>query len=128
MMQEELAELGLTEGKLLELARKYLDLLSERVLAREAEKLETQNWLAVRQEAGTKIDPATAKVMWKYAKILDPYEVRNDLPPEADCRGRVRFARSPEPDAVWVAFYDLPEATIDALQARIDADDPTVWD
>lgn len=81
MMQEELAKQGLTEGKLLELARKYLDLVSERVLAREAEELERQNWLAARKEEGSKIDPATAKVMWEYGQILDPYGVR-DLPPE----------------------------------------------
>jgi hypothetical protein len=127
MMQEELAKQGLTEGKLLELARKYLDLVSERVLAREAEELERQNWLAARKEEGSKIDPATAKVMWEYGQILDPYGVR-DLPPEDSCVGRVYFARSAEPDAVWVAFYDLPEATRDALQARIDAGDPTVWE
>ena len=37
-----------------------------------------------------------------------------DLPEECDCVGRVYFARSPGSD-VWVNFYDLPEATRDAL-------------
>jgi hypothetical protein len=91
------------------------------------EDLEKQNWLATRRETGIRVDPATAKVMWTYGQILDPYGV-HDLAPEEDCVGRVYFARSPEPDAVWVAFYDLPEITSDRLWARIDARDPTVWE
>ena len=32
-------------------------------------------WLAIRKEAGLKIDPATAEVMWTYGYTLDPYGV-----------------------------------------------------
>jgi hypothetical protein len=73
-------------------------------------------WLATRKEAGLHIDPETAAVEWEYGQVLDPYGVRN-LPKEADQIGRIYFARSPESD-IWVCFYDLPEATRDALRER----------
>ena len=86
----------------------------------------TEEWLAIRKEAGLRIDPATAKVTWWWAQVMDPYGV---LPhcPEADCVGRLYFARSPESD-VWVSFHDLPKATVDALRKKADAmDDDDDW-
>jgi hypothetical protein len=81
----------------------------------EAEKeLTVEEWLAIRKEAGLKIDPATAEVDWCYGQILDPYEVDPNLPEECYQVGRLYFARSPE-SGVWVSFYDLPEAIRDAL-------------
>jgi hypothetical protein len=73
-----------------------------------------KEWLAIRKEAGLKIDPETAEVDWWYAQTLDPYGVYPELP--EDCRqvGREYFARSPESD-IWVEFGDLPEATRTAL-------------
>jgi hypothetical protein len=75
---------------------------------------ERQAWLAIRKEAGLKIDPETAEVEWTYAQTLDPYGVYPELPEECQQVGREYFARSPGSD-VWVNFHDLPEATRDAL-------------
>jgi hypothetical protein len=75
---------------------------------------EREAWLAIRKEAGLKIDPETAEVEWAYALTLDPYGVYPDLPPEYQQVGREYFARSPGSD-VWVDFGDLPEAARDAL-------------
>ena len=78
---------------------------------------ERKAWLAVRKEAGLKIDPATAEVDWHYAYTVDPYGIGPELPEEARQVGREYFARSPGSD-VWVEFGDLPEATRDALWKR----------
>lgn len=75
---------------------------------------ERKIWLAIRKEAGLKIDPETAEVEWIYAHTLDPYGVYPELPEECQQVGREYFARSPGSD-VWVDFGDLPEATRDAL-------------
>jgi len=75
---------------------------------------EVQEWLAIRKEAGLQIDPESAEVDWIFARTLDPYGVRADLPKECDQVGREYSGRSPGSD-VWVWFGDLPEATRDAL-------------
>jgi hypothetical protein len=75
---------------------------------------ERKAWHAIRKEAGLKIDPETAEVLWTYAQTLDPYGVDPELPEELQQFGREYFARSPGSD-VWVWFGDLPEATRDAL-------------
>ena len=69
---------------------------------------------AMRTEAGAKIDPNTALVMWCYGQVLDPYG-EFDLAPEERCVGRQYFARSPEADSIWVHFDDLPPQTRKAL-------------
>jgi hypothetical protein len=78
---------------------------------------ERKAWLAIRKEAGLKIDPETAEVDWIYAHTLDPYGVYPDLPEDCQQVGREYFARSPGGD-VWVWFGDLPDATRDALWER----------
>jgi hypothetical protein len=71
-----------------------------------------EEWLALRKEAGLQIDPETAEVTWDWGPIGDPYEI---YPPDReDNIGRRYFARSPGSD-IWVSFYDLPNATRDAL-------------
>ena len=80
-----------------------------KIAAEEAEK-----WIAVRKEAGLKIDLETAEVNWWYAQTLDPYGVYPGLPEEYQQVGREYFARSPGSD-VWVRFGDLPKTTGDAL-------------
>ena len=77
-------------------------------------ELGVKQWLAIRKEAGLKIDPETAEVDWKYAQTLDPYGIDPDLPEELRQVGREYFARSPGSD-IWVHFGDLPEETRDAL-------------
>jgi hypothetical protein len=77
---------------------------------------EKKAWLAIRKEAGLKIDPESAEVEWTYAYTLDPYGVEK-LPEELQCVGREYFARSPGSDA-WVSFDDLPDATRRALSGR----------
>jgi hypothetical protein len=76
-----------------------------------------EQWLAIRKEAGLKIDPETAEVDWIYALTMDPYGVCPDFPDEYKQVGREYFARSPGSD-VWVHFDDLPDATRDALWAK----------
>jgi hypothetical protein len=85
------------------------------------DKLTTEEWLAIRKEAGLRIDPATAKVACWYAELVDPYGIYPD-DPEANCVVRQEFARAPESD-VWVNFVDLPKATVDALRKKADAMD-----
>ncbi|WP_338689597.1 hypothetical protein V5279_26795 [Bradyrhizobium sp. 26S5] len=75
-----------------------------------------EEFLAIRKEAGLKIDPETAEVMWTYAQTFDPYGIY-DLPEEFQQFGREYFARSPGSD-IWVEFGDLPDATRDALRQR----------
>ena len=84
---------------------------------RERALRERDEFLAKRKEAGLLIDPETAEVSWTYAHIVDPYGIEPDLHEEEKCLGRVYFARAPGSD-VWVSFYDLPQATKDALDAR----------
>jgi hypothetical protein len=79
----------------------------------QADQMTVEQWLAIRKEAGLKIDPETAEVTWEYANTLDPYGVYPDLPGEYQV-GREYFARSPASE-VWVNFHDLPAATRDAL-------------
>ena len=67
-----------------------------------------------RRQAGLMIDPNTAEVDWWYIQIMDPYGIDPELPEELQSVGRGYFARRAEDD-VWVSFYDLPEATCDAL-------------
>jgi hypothetical protein len=43
---------------------------------------DVEQWLAIRKEAGLKINPKTAEVEWRYAQTLDPYGVYPDLPEE----------------------------------------------
>jgi hypothetical protein len=74
---------------------------------------ECQAYIAERRQAGFAIDPATAIVTFWWTEALDPYGI--DPPPEGyRCIGRTYFARAP--DADWVAFEDLPEATRAALR------------
>jgi hypothetical protein len=80
----------------------------------QAVEMTTEEWLAIRKEAGLKINPDTAKVFWHYAQVLDPYGILPNVPEEGYCVGREYFARSPESE-VWVWFGDLPEATRTAL-------------
>jgi hypothetical protein len=81
-------------------------------------QLTVEQWRAIRKEAGLKIDAETAEVYWIYAQTLDPYGIDPDFPEEYDQVGREYFARSPGSD-IWVWFGDLPDATRDALWARL---------
>lgn len=83
----------------------------------ETDKLTTEQWLAIRKEAGLKIDPKTAEVEWTFALTLDPYGVLPELPEEYQQVGRAYFARSPGSD-IWVWFGDLPRGTLEAMSAR----------
>jgi hypothetical protein len=83
----------------------------------EANEAAMEQWLALRKEAGLKINPETAEVTWVYAQTLDPYGVFPELPPECQQVGREYFARARGSD-IWVWFGDLPHATSDALWAK----------
>ena len=84
-----------------------------------SEKAEDEQWLAIRKEAGLKIDPETAEVDWAYAQTLDPYGVYDEweLPEENHQVGREYFARSPGSD-IWVSFVDLPDGVREKLWGK----------
>jgi hypothetical protein len=69
-----------------------------------------------RREAGRKIDPATALVTVAHRYQLDPYDDGYFIP-EGRRLGAVEFARAPDSNE-WIAFADLPEATVDALRKQ----------
>ncbi len=71
-------------------------------------------WLTMRKRAALSIDPETAQVMWAYTDLTDPYGVNPPGPGEHRTRGRAFFARAPRSE-IWVSFFDLPDATRDAL-------------
>ena len=72
---------------------------------------ERKPFLADRVRAASEIDPETAEVLWCYINVRDPYEICD--PEEGEVVGRGHFAR--RPGGTWVCFYDLPDATRDAL-------------
>jgi hypothetical protein len=84
-----------------------------------SEKAEIEQWLAIRKEAGLKIDPETAEVDWSYGQTLDPYGVLDEwkLPEEFHQIGREYWARAPGSD-VWVSFSDLPKTVKETIWAR----------
>jgi hypothetical protein len=86
----------------------------QRVSEARVDGMTVEQWLAVRKEAGLKIDPESAEVDWNYALTLDPYGILPDLPESLQQVGREYFARAPG-SAVWVALGDLPETTREAL-------------
>ena len=77
-------------------------------------------WLAIREEAGLKIDPVTAKVTFNWRRIADPYGMISDLTEEEQVVGRVYSACSPDSD-IWVCVDDLPKETRDELWEKLDA-------
>ncbi len=84
------------------------------------DEMTVEQWLTIRKEAGLKIDPETAKVIWDHRQVLDPYGVNPDLTEEEWCVGRSYFACAPGSD-IWVSFYDLPDTTRTALWKRLDS-------
>ena len=83
-------------------------------LKTKTERKKVKQWLAKRKEAGLKINPETAEVMWSYEWVFDPYRVYPEMPEEYQQTGREYFARAPG-SKIWVWFSDLPEATMRAL-------------
>ena len=81
--------------------------MSKTITDTNGNELTVEQWLEIRKEAGLRIDPATADVMWCHAETLDPYGVNPDLPEEYRQVGREYFARAPGSD-IWVLFDDLP--------------------
>jgi hypothetical protein len=77
-------------------------------------QMTVEEWLEIRRQAGAKIDPNTAEVLWAYCETLDPYGIHSDLPEEESCVGREYFARSPGSD-IWVWFGDLPDEVREKL-------------
>jgi hypothetical protein len=84
-----------------------------------SQKAEIEQWRAMSEEAGLKIDPATAEVKWAYGQTLYPcgFMVEWELPGDFHQSEPEYWARSPESDA-WVAFSDLPADTRDRLRKR----------
>ncbi len=51
-------------------------------------KDEIKQWLAVRKDAGRRIDPHTAEVEWWFAQTFDPYGINPESP------GRMQAGRA----------------------------------
>ena len=69
---------------------------------------------------------------WRWAQVLDPYGVLDDLSREEYCIGRAYFVRAPNND-IWVSTYDLPQATRQKFWQLLNAgyykdDDSLPWD
>lgn len=78
-----------------------------------------EQWLAIRKEAGRKLDPATAEIDWSHGYDCDPYGVNPDLPDEMKQVGRQYWARSPGSD-VWVNDQDWPKEIAAQLWRRVE--------
>src|SRR5215471_15178240 len=61
----------------------------EHIPARESEGIQNgkKQWLAIRKEAGLRIDPETDEVMWNYRQTLDPYGIGLYIPEEFESIG-----------------------------------------
>ncbi len=101
------------------------------VMMNDGRTMSVEQFLANRMREGLKIDPATAKVHWTWARVLDPYGIFT-LDPEEECVGRMYYAISPE-SGMRVWFGGLPDATQKALWERIESgqlsfeDDDLLW-
>ena len=76
-----------------------------------------EKWLQVRKEEALLIDPDTAEVDWRHARLLDPYGIGLELSEEEKQVGREYFALNPGSD-IWVWFGDLPKETEARLWER----------
>jgi hypothetical protein len=92
-----------------------------------SEQITDEQWLAIRREAGLRIDPETAEVLWEYAQTFDPYGVNPGLPEQCQQVGREYSAGSPGSD-IWTWFGDLPDATRTALWENTDQSWPFLQD
>ena len=80
------------------------------------DEIEREEWLAIRREAGRKIDPKTAEVLWCYRQTGDPYGIYPEPPEEYRQTGREYFARSP--DRTLAPVRARPVACGDSPAAR----------
>ena len=97
-------------------ARRRGSLGSRSTATRERSRTNMTNeqWRAACKEAGQKIDPETAEVLWEHGSGLDPYGLHDLAGERDDYVQRNYFARSPGSET-WVWFGDLPAAVRDAL-------------
>ena len=91
------------------------DLSVDEILAT-VRNAKVEQFLALKKATGLKIEPETAKIMWEYVSVLDPYGVHN-LPYEETCIGRDHFVCAPGSDE-WVWFGDLPTGVWDAIREK----------
>jgi hypothetical protein len=61
----------------------------------EKSQLAKEQWLALRKDAGLKIDPETAEVFWVHGQVCDPYGLC-DLTDEERCIGAITSPARPE--------------------------------
>jgi hypothetical protein len=87
------------------------------VMMNDGSTMSIEQFLANRRAEGLRIDPATAKARWTWARVLDPYGIFT-LGAEEECVGRMYYAISPE-SGMRVWFGDLPDTTEKALWERI---------
>ena len=86
------------------------------------EKQQYDQFIARKQRVSRTIDPDSAKALWIWGGILDPYGLHRsffDDPDEEDNISRICFAIAP--DGEWIAFEDLPKETVAKLRSRSSA-------
>jgi hypothetical protein len=82
---------------------------------------------AERAAVAERIDPATAEVWFMYGSVLDPYGCPEEADWLEDNVARCWFAADPV-EGIAVSFYDLPEATLHALEAKRQEADRLGWE
>jgi hypothetical protein len=77
-------------------------------------------WMRIRKEEGTRIDPDTALVTFFYEHGYVPFYAKH-YEEGYKCEhnvGRVDYAIAPDGSTGWVSFDDLPDHVCEALEQR----------
>jgi len=83
-----------------------------------------EDFLALKKQAGSKIDSTTAEISWVYANRFDPYGIDPGVADE--CFEDLCYASSPMSRiSVWIG--DLPNETKQALRLRLPKDPGPLW-
>ena len=72
------------------------------------------------REAGKLTDPKTVEIYYWHCELDDPYNVLEDVRPEASCIGRTFFLKTPDSD-IMIFADDLPEETWAEVERLLEA-------
>jgi len=83
-----------------------------------------EDFLALKKQAGSKVDPTTAEISWLYANRFDLYGIAPGVADE--CFENLCYAYSPTSRiSVWLG--DLPNETKQALRLKLPKDPGPLW-